>query len=84
MIAPGGDHWRGNEWLNSLTILNENPVQPAHPIPLAFPEVAPGCADTREAVDNNVFHCIHGCASGILLRETAKLPAVELLGGLRP
>ena len=84
MIAPGGDHEREIEWLSSLTILNENLAQPAHRFPLAFPVIAPDSADTREAVDSNVFHCIHGCASGILLRETAKLPGVELPGGLRP
>ena len=60
-------------------------MQPAHYVPLVFPVIAPGSADSREAVvDINVFHCVHGYASEFLLRETSKSLGVELLGGLRP
>ena len=85
MIAPGRDDSHENELLTSLTFLLENPVQPAHPIPLAFPAIVPGSADSREAaVDIKVYHCIHEHANEFLLRETAKSLGVVLLGGLKP
>ena len=63
MVAPGSDDSHENEWLNSLTFLPEDPVQSAPPVPLAFPVIAPGSTDAREAaVDINVFHCVHGHA----------------------
>ena len=59
----------------------ENPVHPAHSVPLVFPVIAPGSADSREAaVDINVIHCVHGHANEFLSRETAKSLGVELLG----
>ncbi|CAM9400002.1 unnamed protein product [Laminaria digitata] len=40
--------------------------------PLAFPVLTPGRnAPTETAVDINVFHCVHGHANEVLLRETA-------------
>ena len=63
----------------------EDSVQPDPPVPLAFPVIAPGSADSREtAVDINVFHCTQGHASEFLLRETAKSLGIELLGDLKP
>ena len=60
-------------------------MQPAHAIPLASPVIAPGSANLYDTtVDINVFHCVHGHANEILLRETAKSVGVELLGRLRP
>ena len=35
-------------------------------------------------MDINVYHCIHGRANEILLRETAKSLGVEPIGELRP
>ena len=85
MIAPGSDDSHVNEWLNSLTFLQENPVQLAHPVPLAFPVIARGSADSREAaVDINAYHCIHEHANEFLLWETARSLGVELIGELRP
>ena len=60
-------------------------MQCAPPVPLAFPVIAPGSADSREAaVDINVYHCIHGHANEFILRETARSLGVELIGELRP
>ena len=48
----------------------KNPVQPAHSVPLVFPGIAPGSADSREAaVDINVFHCVHCHATEFRLRD---------------
>ena len=71
-------------WFN---FLKRNLVQPDHPVPLAFPFIAPGAADSREAaVDMNVFHCVYGHANEFLLRETAKsLPGrCRAIGSMRP
>ena len=85
VIAPGSDDSHENEWLNSLTFRPENLVQPTHPVLLAFLVIAPSSADSREAVvDINVYHCIHGHANEVLLREADKLPGVELIRELRP
>ena len=63
----------------------ENPVQPAHSVPLVFAVIAPGNADSRQAaVDINVFHCVHGHANDFLLREAAKSLGMEQLGDSRP
>ena len=63
----------------------ENPEQPALPVPLAFPVIAPGGADLREAaVDISVIHHIHGHANEFLAKEIAKSLGVYLLGKLRP
>ena len=63
----------------------ENPVQPAHFVPLVFPVIARGRADSREAVvDTNVFHGVHDLANEFLLIETTKSLGLELLGELRP
>ena len=63
----------------------ENAMQPALPVPLTFPVIVPGNADSLEAaVHINVLHCVHGHANDFLLRETAKSLGVELLGRLRP
>ena len=60
-------------------------MQPAHSVPLIFPVIAPGSADSREAaVNTNVFHCVYGHANEFLLREAAKSLGIELLGELRP
>ncbi|CAM9165641.1 unnamed protein product, partial [Laminaria digitata] len=54
-------------------------------LPLDFPVLAPGRnAPTETAVDIIVFHCAHGHANELLLRETAKSLNVELLRKLRP
>ena len=84
MVAPSCDDSHENEWLNGLTFLPENLVQPSPPVPLAFSVIAPGSADAREAaVDIKVIHWIRGHANEVLLRETAKSLGVELLGRLR-
>ena len=49
VVAPGSDGSHENEWLNSFTFLPEDPVQSAPPVPLAFPVIAPGSTDAREA-----------------------------------
>ena len=73
MIAPGSDEAHENEWLNSLTFLPENAVQPVHPVPLAFSVIAPNSTDSREAtLHMDVYQCIHGHANEILVRETAR------------
>ena len=60
-------------------------MQRALPVPLAFPVIAPGSADSREAaVDINVLLCVYGHANEFMLRETAKSLGVELLRRLRP
>ena len=52
---------------------------------LVFPVLAPGSiASTETSVDINVFHCVHGHANELLLRETAKSLGLELVGKLRP
>ena len=59
----------------------ENAMQPALPVPLTFPVIVPGNADSLEAaVHINVLHCVHGHANEFLLRETAKSLGVELRG----
>ena len=69
-------------------LLTPNPPENADTgsvLPLAFPVLAPGRnAPTETAVDINVFHCVHGHANELPLKETAKSPNVELLGKLRP
>ena len=63
----------------------ENPVQPAHSVPLVFSVDALGSADSREAVVGiNVFHCVHGHANELMLRKKVKSLGVELLGDFRP
>ena len=53
--------------------------------PLAFPVLAPGSTASIETrVDVNVFHCVQGHSSEVLLRETAKSLGLELGGNLKP
>ena len=85
MVARGSNDSHANDWLNSLTFLPENLLQSASPVPLAFPVLAPGSADSREAAaDINVYHCIHGHANEFILGETARSLGVALIGELRP
>ena len=58
-------------------------MQSAHTIPLACLVIAPGGAKLHDTtVDISVFHCVHGHANEVLLRETAQSLGVELLGRL--
>lgn len=48
-------------WFLSLSLLVPEPVdnlvEPDHPVPLAFPVIAPGSSNSREtAADMNIFH----------------------------
>ena len=53
--------------------------------PLAFPVLAPGSiASIETRVDVNVFHCVQGHSSELLLRETAKSLGLQLGGTLKP
>ena len=54
-------------------------------LPLAFPVLAPGSiASTETSVDINAFHCVHGHANELLLRQTAKSLGLELAEKPRP
>lgn len=60
-------------------------MQPDPPVPLAFPTIVLGSADSREtAVDINVFHLTQGHSSELLPRETTNSLGIELLGDLTP
>ena len=75
---------------NHTSAMCRSPFYPPEPcvesgcdFSLAFPVLAPGSiAFTETSVDMNVFHCGHPCE--LLLRETAKLLGLELVGKLRP
>ena len=57
----------------------ENRMEIDRGSPQALPVLAPGSAVSAEtAVDINVFHCVHGHSSELLLRETAKSLVLEL------